>query len=369
MVYRDFKGLSLSRLGMGNMRLPVIAGGKDKDIDYEKAQAIIDYAMSNGINYFDSAYVYHSGESERFAGKALKKYPRDSYYITTKYAFFANPDYKAVFKEQLERYQTDCIDFYLIHCLLDNNIEDYLTNGCIDFFLQMKKEGKIKYLGFSSHASLETLERFADHHQWDFAQIQLNYYDWNYSNAKKEYEILTERNIPVMVMESVRGGRLSSLTPEAEKLLKDCHPDWSVSSWAFRWLKRLPNVVVSLSGMSNLAQIEDNVATYADDRALTDEEEKLLFKACELFQTQLKVPCTACRYCCDGCPVEINIPEVLKVYNCFKIDGSNALGGLKKVETKGQPADCVGCGACTGHCPQSIDVPAAMKELAEALSK
>ena len=215
MVYSDFNGLSISRLGMGNMRLPIIAGGKDKDIDYEKAQAIIDYAMQNGVNYFDSAYVYHAGESERFAGKALKKYPRESYYITTKYAFFANPDYKAVFAEQLERYQTDCIDFYLIHCLLDNNIEDYLTNGCIDYFLQMKKEGKIKYLGFSSHASVETLKRFADHHKWDFAQIQMNYYDWTYSSAKAEYQVLTERNIPIMVMESVRGGRLANLTSEA----------------------------------------------------------------------------------------------------------------------------------------------------------
>lgn len=368
MVYKDFKdGIKLSRLGMGNMRLPKKPGGGDGDIDYEKGQEIIDYAMAHGINYYDTAYVYHSGKSEEFVGAALRKYPRDSYYIATKYNINANPDYEDTFNTQLERLGVDRIDFYLLHAIGDNTADKYLTNGCIEFFMQKKAEGKIKYLGFSEHCSPATLEKVASHHKWDFAQMQLNYFDWNYSTSKQEYEILEKHGIPIVVMESVRGGRLSSLTPEAEALLKNAHPDWSISSWAFRWLKRLPQVQLCLSGMTTLDQMIDNVNTYSDDYALTDEEEKLLFKACDMFHEQVKVPCTACRYCTDGCPAKINIPEVLKVYNAYKLDGPWALMGMRNVDSEGKPTDCIQCGACTVECPQSISVPEIMQELAERM--
>lgn len=365
MLYKNFKDTSLSCLGMGNMRLPIKQGGSDKDIDYEKAQEIIDYAMEHGINYFDSAYVYHSGESERFVGQALKKYDRDSYFITTKYLLGANPDYKATFEEQLKRYDREKIDFYLIHAIGDQNADTYLTNGCIEYFLEQKRLGKISYLGFSSHSSPETLRKFASHHEWDFAQIQLNYYDYLYGTAKEEYDILKELGIPVVVMESVRGGRLSSLPPKAEEILRNTHPDWTISSWAFRWLKKLDNVIVSLSGMSNLEQIKDNVNTYSDDRALTDEEEELVFKAARMLHDELVVPCTECRYCIDTCPAQINIPGMLKVYNRFKLEGPWALGALKEVTSKGKPEDCVNCGNCTEHCPQSIKIPDLLAELAK----
>lgn len=367
MVTKQFQDISLSRLGMGGMRLPILPGGKDGDIDYPHAQEIIDCAMASGINYFDSAYVYHSGQSERFLGHALRKYPRDSYYITTKYNIRANPDYEETFRQQLERYGVDKIDFYLIHALGDNTLDSYLNNGCIDFFLEKQREGKISYLGFSSHASPESLKIFAAHHKWDFAQIQLNYFDWLYGTAKAEYRVLEEAGIPIMVMESVRGGRLAQLTPEVEMMLKGAHPDWSIPSWAFRWLKRLPQVQVCLSGMSNLPQIQDNVATFADDRALTDEEEALLFRACEAFHGQVQVPCTACRYCCDTCPAEINIPEVLKVYNSYKLNGPWELQDLKEIDSRGLPKDCVGCGACASQCPQGIAIPDIMRELREAM--
>ena len=369
MIYKNFKDIKLSRLGMGNMRLPLKEGGTPKDIDYDKAQEVIDYAMSHGINYYDSAYVYHGGESERFVGHALKKYPRESYYITTKYHVGANPDYKAVFEEQLERYGVDRIDFYLIHCLMDNNVDTYLTNGCIDYFLEQQKLGKITYLGFSSHASVESLAKFADHHAWDFAQIQLNYFDWLNGTAKAEYETLVSRNIPIMVMESIRGGRLADLTEDANKILKDAHPDWSIASWGFRWLKSLPGVQLALSGMTRLSDIEDNVATYEDEYALNEEETAILFKACDVFSNAVKVPCTACRYCCDDCPMQINIPEVLKVYNAYKLDGPFALRDIDKIDSVGKPSDCIGCGACQGHCPQSIAIPEIMAELAEVLKK
>lgn len=364
MLYKNFQDIRLSRLGMGNMRLPALHPGDPKSpIDWPAAHEILAYAMAAGINYYDTAYVYQSGESERCLGEGMKRFPRDSFHLATKYNIRANPDYKAVFATQLQRLQTDYIDFYLLHCLMDSNVDNYLTNGCIDYFLDLKAQGKIKYLGFSSHASPATLERFASHHNWDFAQIQLNYFDWNYSTAKQEYRILEERNIPIMVMEPVRGGRLASLTPDAERLLKNAHPDWSIASWALRFVRTLPGVQVILSGMSSMAQIEDNVTTFSQLPELSQEDLDTLMKACDLFHTQLQVPCTACRYCCDDCPTQINIPEYLKVYNAWKIGEGGIRQDLEEVESQGKFTDCVGCGACTGHCPQGIDVPAIMAEL------
>ena len=369
MIYKAYKDKTLSRLGMGNMRLPVHADKEGRPIDYAKAQEIIDYAMANGINYYDTAYVYHDGESEKFLGEAMKKYPRESYHLATKFFIHANPDYKAVFEEQLSRLQTDYIDFYLIHALGNDTCDTYLNSGCIEYFLEKKAEGKIRHLGFSSHADPEYLKKFAEHHAWDFCQLQMNYFDWNFGTTKAEYDIVTELGIPVVVMEPVRGGRLASLTPEAEALLKNAHPDWSIASWAFRWLQKLDNVQVVLSGMSTLDQIVDNVSTFSADNALSDEDEAILFKAVELFRSKLVVPCTACRYCTDNCPAQINIPEIMKIYNDFKVDGPWALRGLENVDSAGKPTDCVGCGLCATHCPQNIDIPGIMAELTEIMNR
>ncbi len=298
----------------------------------------------------------------------MKKYPRESYYLATKFLLSANPDYKAVFEEQLVRLQTDHIDFYLLHAIFDENCQSYLDSGCIEYFLEQKKAGRIRYLGFSSHAGVEALTRIADHHQWDFAQLQLNYFDWQYGTTQEEYKVLEERNIPIMVMEPVRGGRLATLSSEAEGMLKEVHPDWSMASWALRFVKHLPQVQVILSGMSNMEQIRDNIGTFQEPEGLSDEDTKLLMQACEAFRKQVSVPCTACRYCCDGCPMKIDIPAYLDVYNTYKTDGSWALNRMDSIESEGKPADCIGCGACAGHCPQSIRIPEIMSELAE-LSK
>ena len=367
MEYKAFQDIKLSRLGMGNMRLPTQGDGFNAPIDYKKAHEIIDYGMAHGITYYDTAYVYNGGDSERCLGEALKKYPRDSFYVATKFNYQANHDYKAVFEEQLERLQVDYIDFYLHHALMEGSIEDYLNCGCIDYFLEQKAKGRIKYLGFSSHAAPKTLQRFADHHQWDFAQLQVNYFDWNYSTTKEEYQILTDRNIPVMVMEPVRGGRLASLTPDAEALLKEAHPDWSMASWALRFVRTLPNVQVILSGMSTMDQIVDNCATFSDPEPLSEKDMDLLMEACSLFRSQLQVPCTACRYCTPNCPMEINIPEFLRVYNDYKVGGMMALGKANAIQSGGRPGDCIGCGSCASHCPQNIDIPGVMSQLAEAL--
>lgn len=365
MIYKPFKDIELSCLGMGNMRLPVIDDKPGAPIDYKRAQEIIDYAYENGVNYYDTAYVYHNGESETFLGEALKKYPRDSYYLATKFYYLANHDYKAVFEEQLKKLRTDYIDFYLIHCINDTLYRTYLECGCIDYFLEQQRQGRIKYLGFSSHAGVENLTTFANHHKWDFAQIQLNYFDWRYSTTSEEYKVLADRDIPVMVMEPVRGGRLAVLSPDAEKMLKALHPDWSIASWALRWVKRLPQVQVVLSGMSSLEQIKDNINTFSTPDSLTDEETEVLISACDAFKKQVSVPCTACRYCCDECPMEINIPDYLKIYNRYKTDGQEALKQLDKVDSKGKPSDCIACGSCMGHCPQNIGIPDIMSELSE----
>lgn len=370
MITKEFREISLSALGMGNMRLPIKPGGTDGDIDLERGKEIIDKAMSSGVNYYDTAYIYHSGKSEGFLREALvKRYPRDSFYIADKFFIHANPDYKAVFEEQLTRLGTDHIDFYLIHSVTDNTAETYINSGCIEYFEEQQRLGRIKYLGFSSHSSPEKLKEFAAYRNWDFAQIQLNYFDWLYGSARSEYEALREKNIPIIVMEPVRGGRLASLTSEAESLLTSAHPDYTVPSWAFRFLMRLDGIKVILSGMSDNAQMQDNLNTFSADNALTDEDEKLLFKACELFRTAVRVPCTACRYCCDGCPAEINIPEVLSLYNRYKIDGEWALEDMDKLDTKGKPKDCIGCSACESHCPQGIAISKIMEELTEKTSK
>ncbi len=360
MIYKAFRNIQLSRLGMGAMRLPM----KDKDnIDYPAAHAIMDRAYENGINYYDTAYVYQGGDSERCLGQWLATKPRDSLYIATKFNVNAEPDYEKVFEEQLERLQTDHIDFYLIHCLKDHNIDKYIGGGAVDYFIRQKEKGRITYLGFSTHADLDTLTRFADHYAWDFAQIQMNYYDWAFGTAAKEYQILADRNIPIMVMEPVRGGRLATLTPEVEAMLRGVHPDWSMAAWALRFVKSHPQVQLILSGMSDLSQMDDNLRTFSDADGLSGADMERIMKAGAMFKSQVQVPCTGCSYCVAECPMGIEIPAYLKVYNDYKVNGPGALGAMERIQSKGTPADCIGCGACTGHCPQDIAIPDIMAQL------
>lgn len=363
MHYKDYKNEKISMLGMGNMRLPTVGTGRDAPIDYEKAAEIIDYGMKHGITYYDTAYVYNG--SEKFLGTVLPKYDRSSFKLATKYNYMANADYKAEFEESLERLNTDYVDFYLMHAVMnEESLDNYLGRGCIEYFMEQKEKGRIKNLGFSSHAPIPVLEKMASHHQWDFAQIQLNYLDWTLQDAKGQYELLTSKNIPVVVMEPVRGGKLASLSPKAEALLKEAHPDWSIASWGFRWLQRLDNVQVVLSGMSTLDQIVDNVNTFDSFCPLSDEDTALLEKACDMFRGEISVPCTGCRYCVDECPMQIEIPKFMEAYNKFKLDGP--MGLPREVEGSG-PADCVACGSCMRHCPQGIEIPNVMSELAEAM--
>ena len=364
MQYTDFAGERISRLGMGNMRLPVYEDGDNKGkIDYDKAAQIIDALYKGGVNYYDTAYVYHNGESESFLGRCMKRYPRESYHLATKFHCLANHDFKAVFEEQLKRLDTDYIDYYLLHAIGDNTADEYLTGGALDFFREQKRLGRIRHLGFSFHASLETLARVIAANDWDFAQIQLNYMDWTIYKSKEQYEMLTEAGIPVVVMEPVRGGRLATLTPETEAELHAVHPDWSTPSWAFRFVMGLDNVHVVLSGMSTLEQAQDNLNTFTNGDKLTEEETSLLMDVCERFKKQVSVPCTGCRYCTEDCPMGIDIPAMMEVYNKFKLNGRFAVKAIEKSEHNA--TECIACGLCASICPQHIEIPKIMSELKE----
>jgi predicted aldo/keto reductase-like oxidoreductase len=360
MIYKQFQEVSLPALGMGAMRFD----GSPED-DYAKDRETVDCAMSNGINFFDTAYAYgKDGASEKCLGVLLAGYPRQSYYISTKYMIYAGDDVKSVFEEQLDRLKTDYIDFYMIHGLGDDTCQRYIDNGSIEYFSELKQQGRIKYFGFSSHAGIETLARFADYRSWDFAMIQLNYYDWLYGQAKHEYETLNKRGIPIIAMEPIRGGRLASLSPEAEAVLKSARPDWSVASWFFRWVKTLPDVQLVLSGMKQLEHMKENSVLFSGDGKLSGEDEKLLFEACEKYRKEVSVLCTSCNYCINDCPAEIDIPEMIDLYNYLKTDKPwDIKSRIERAGSKGKPAGCTGCGICLSRCPQKIDVVDIMRQL------
>ncbi len=370
MMYQTLCGEKLSRLGMGNMRLPT-KGEHNGPIDEEKAQEIIDYLMASGVNYYDTAYMYHGGKSELFVGKALKKYPRDSYFLADKMPSYPLKEGKTpqeIFEEQLQKCGVDHFDFYLLHNLCEDSVPVFTDpeKGVIPYLLEQKKAGRIRHFGLSSHAKPETLKKFLDQYDFfEFVQLQLNYLDWEMQDAKQQYEIVTNYGVPVWVMEPCRGGRLASLTPEADAMLKDCQPERSIASWAFRYVMSLPNVGVVLSGMTQMDQAENNVATFSEGKNLSEEEQTVLHRALEQFRSQVIVPCTACHYC-DGCPMELDIPEILRLYNRYALNKSPMIH-MDMAELAHQPEECIACGACQSKCPQNIAIPDVMEQFAAGL--
>ena len=373
MIYRDFQGKQLSLLGFGTMRLPT---GEDGRIDEGQVRDMVRYAMDHGVNYFDTAYPYHGGESERVIGRVLKDYPRDSFYLATKYPGHqlssTGYDPAAIFEEQLEKCGVDYFDFYLLHNVFEKSMETYLDPrwGIIDYFKEQKLLGRIKHLGFSSHAELRGLEQFLDAcgEDMEFCQIQLNYLDWTLQNAKGKYELLTQWGIPVWVMEPVRGGRLAKLGEGEEARLKELRPEESTAAWGFRFLQDLPNVKMILSGMSNMEQVVDNVKTFTDCVPLKEEETELLLDLAEGMKDS--VPCTACRYCCDGCPMGLDIPGLIGAYNELRFSPTtNVAMRIEFMPEDKKPSACIGCGRCAAVCPQNIDIPGALKDMAQRLSQ
>jgi len=373
MIYTDFQGKKLSLLGLGTMRLPLVPG--TSQIDEEQTAQMIDHAFSMGVNYVDTAWPYHGGTSEIVVGKLLKKYPRDSYYLADKYPghqIFEKYEPAVTFETQLNKCGVDYFDFYLLHnvCELSLPVYENPKWGIVDYFVEQKKLGRIRHLGISTHAGAEGLkeiiEKYGEH--IEFCQIQLNYLDWTLQDAKAKYEYLTERGIPVWVMEPVRGGQLARLSEAQLSKMNAFRPGLTSAEWALRWLQSLPNVQMVLTGASSMEQITENAAVFAQREATTDEETAALLEIAEGLKNS--VPCTGCRYCVDSCPMGLDIPLLMTLSNEERFSYSLNIG--IRVDSLGdgkRPADCIACGACTHMCPQKIDIPGEMKRFTEALKK
>ncbi len=375
MVYRDFQDLKLSALGMGAMRLPVI-DGDDSRIDVKASEDMVAYAMEHGINYYDTAWGYHGGQSEIVMGNALKKYPREKFYLATKFPGYdlSNMDkVEEIFEEQLKKCQVEYFDFYLFHNVCEMNIDAYLNEkyGIYAYLTEQKKNGRIRHLGFSAHGSYDVIKRFLEAYgeSMEFCQLQLNYLDWSFQDAKAKVELLKEYGIPVWVMEPLRGGKLASLSEENTAKLREMRPEEETPAWAFRFLQSLPEVKVVLSGMSNMEQLKANIHTYEEDKPLSEEEMKNLLGIADSMLEKKVLPCTACHYCVSHCPQELDIPELLNLYNehCFTEGGFIAPMALSSYPEEKKPSACIGCRSCEAVCPQQIKISEAMADFAEKL--
>lgn len=366
---RKFKDTEVSLLGLGTMRLPCktsLKREKNPLIDYKKGQELVDIAYKNGVNYYDTAYMYHVGKSEKFIGTALRKYPRDSYFLADKLPIWMCPkksDMEKIFKKQLDRTGAGYFDFYLLHSLKKDSFERCEKFGAYDFLTEMKKQGKIKNIGFSFHGSVDDLREIVAAHKWDFAQIQMNYLDWKNQDAETQYDILTKAGIPVIVMEPVRGGKLADLPDEVEEMFKKNEPDKSVASWAIRFVASHSNVITILSGMNSVEQLNDNLSTLTDFKEFCEKEFKICENAAAILNKNDVIPCTGCDYCAD-CPKEVKISSIFSAYNKVKT------GELTKEEGKAlynkidvNASECIRCCKCSDHCPQAIDIPDKIKEV------
>ncbi len=374
MIYTDFKGEKLSMLGMGCMRFPTDENG---EVDMAKTAEMIDLCMKSGINYYDSAYLYHKGKSEEIMGKLLSKYPRESFNFATKMPWFVyetKEEMEALFENQLKNTGFDYFDFYLFHNVSDKTVSVYTDEkfSIFEFLVQKKKEGKIRHLGFSTHASLGVMEDFIKKygHELEFCQIQLNWLDYTLQNAKEKVELLNKYNLPIWVMEPLRGGKLASLLPDEEELLKSQRPCESIASWSFRYLQSFGNIKMILSGMSDIGQISDNIKTFGKLNPLSDSEKQTLYSIADRILAKKTLACTGCRYCVDKCPSELDIPKLLSLYNSMCLINNNPSAETVKNEVQGgsMPQDCIGCRACEGECPQNINISEIMHEFSTHLA-
>ena len=375
MIYREFQGEKLSALGMGAMRLPVV-DGDDARIDEAAAVAMVDYAMAHGVNYYDTAWGYHNGNSELVMGRALARYPRESYFLADKFPGYdlSNMDKaESIFEKQLEKCGVEYFDFYLFHNVCEMNIDAYLDPkyGIFDYLTAQKKAGRIRHLGFSAHGSYAVMKRFLEAYgsEMEFCQIQLNYLDWKFQGAKEKVELLQAYNIPVWVMEPLRGGRLASLAPADEEKLQALRPQEGIPAWAFRFLQSIPAVTVTLSGMSNMEQMQENIRTYETEQPLDENEMQTLLNIADAMVGKIALPCTACHYCVSHCPQGLDIPGLLALYNehCFTDGGFIAPMALSAVPEDKRPNSCIGCRSCEAVCPQQIRISEAMADFARKL--
>ena len=377
MIYKQFQDLKLSALGFGCMRLPTISGDDSKP-DEEAATKMVARAMEAGVNYYDTAWGYHMGNSETVMGRILSKYPRDSFYLADKFPGYDLSNMgkvEEIFDKQLEKCQVDYFDFYLFHNVCEMNIDAYLDPKyrIYESLMARKKAGQIKHLGFSAHGDLDTMKRFLEAYGKDmeFCQIQLNWLDWDFQNARGKTELLDAWGIPVWVMEPLRGGKLAKLSDEYAARLKELRPDENIPAWAFRFIQSLdlPPVTVTLSGMSTMEQVEDNLNTFAEEKPLNPQELKTLLDIADSMTGQTSVPCTACRYCTSHCPQGLEIPELLEAYNEFTFTGGGFIAPMRigQLPAEKKPSACVGCRSCEAVCPQQIKISEVLADLSAKL--
>ena len=378
MLYKDFQGMKLSALGFGAMRLPVV-DGDDTKIDQAAVDEMVDYALEQGVNYFDTAWGYHGGNSEIAMGAALARHPRDSFYLATKFPGYdlSNMDkVEEIFEKQLEKTGAGYFDFYLIHNVCEMNIDEYLNldHGIVAYLLKQKEAGRIRHLGFSAHGAIPVMERFLEAYgeHMEFCQIQLNFLDWEFQDAKGKVELLSKYNLPVWVMEPVRGGKLAQITDEESARLHELRPDESTVAWAFRFIQGIPAVCVTLSGMSNFEQLKENIQTFSEDKPLNEEESAALQAVVDEMLGRGTVPCTACHYCTSHCPQGLDIPKLLEMYNEAIVTGGKG-GFIPSMYVNTLPEDkrpdaCIGCGSCAAVCPQQIDIPGTLADFAAKLA-
>jgi len=375
MIYRDFQNEKLSALGFGAMRLPVI-DGNDRDIDEAKTQEMVERAYEAGINYFDTAWGYHGGNSETVLGKCLAKFPRESFNIATKFPGYDlnnMPKVKEIFEQQLEKTGMEYFDFYLFHNVCEMNIDAYLNPeyGIFDYLMAQKKAGKIRHLGFSCHGNYDVLKRFLDAYgeHMEFCQLQLNYLDWTFQGGKEKVDLLNQMNIPVWVMEPLRGGKLAHLSEADEKILRQLRPDEDPAAWAFRFLQSQKGITMILSGMSAIDQLEKNLKTFAEDRKLNETEMKAIEDLAERMLSVNTVPCTACHYCVTHCPMGLDIPHLISLYNEHVYTGGGFIApmALSALDDDKKPQACLHCRSCEAVCPQQIRISEIMSDFAERI--
>ena len=376
MLYYDFKGEKISTLGLGCMRFPT--KGEEKEIDIEKTEERIRIAMEGGVNYYDTAWGYHSGASEPVMGELLSKYPRDSFYLASKFPGYDLSNMKKVeeiFESQLKRCRVDYFDFYLFHSVTEENIDEYLNpeNHIYDYLFEQKRRGRIRHLGFSTHGTIETIKRFLDAFsgELEFCQLQVNWLDWTFQHAKEKIELVKSYGLPVFVMEPVRGGRLCKLDSEHENKLLSASPERSLPELAFRFIQGIPEVALTLSGMSNLEQLSENIKIFGEKKPLSASESKVLSEVADEIIRSKRLPCTACHYCTAKCPIGLDIPGMIDLFNESTSTGMMAAAKqvLSAIPTEKYPTACIGCRACEAVCPQGIKISEMMSKFVRRLER
>ncbi|MBQ7978648.1 MAG: aldo/keto reductase [Candidatus Methanomethylophilaceae archaeon] len=372
MYYNDYDGLKLSGIGFGAMRLPVI-NGNDADIDEAEAIRLVDKAYESGVNYFDTAWGYHGGNSEIVMGKALKKYPRDSFYLSTKFPGYDVSNFgkvEEIFEKQLEKCQVEYFDFYFMHNVTELNIEQYLDDEkyhTFSYLMEQRKKGRIKHLGFSCHGNLDTMKRFLDRYgeYMEFGMIQMNFLDYEFQDARVKADMLNERNIPIWVMEPLRGGMLTKLPEDGMKRLEELRPGVKPVEWAFRFEQSIPGVKMILSGMSQMDQMMENISIFDEKKPLDEKEIAVLTDIAKGMVNGKIVPCTSCKYCVSHCPKGLDIPSFMWHYNETKFTGGGFISAMyiMSLPKDKVPAACIGCRKCEKVCPQTIKISEAIKEL------